>query len=180
MTGEEAKKEIIDMANALQLIPNTPKGKAVSMALKVLEQAPCEDAISRQSAIFLASDLKQDLPDDEHITDMVMAHNEGILEYQTQLSLLPPVTPQQNTGHWIPVSERLPEVNQRVLVTSYGRVCYAMMISADANSGHPVFKLQDSLNERVVCETTVHNEFTTSRIKAWMPLPEPYKAESEG
>lgn len=37
MTEEEAKKEIIDMANALQLIPNTPKGKAVSMALKALE-----------------------------------------------------------------------------------------------------------------------------------------------
>ena len=83
-------------------------------------------------------------------------------------------------AQWIPVSEGLPEVNQRVLVTSYGRVCYAMMISADANSGHPVFKLQDSLNERVVCETTVHNEFTTSRIKAWMPLPEPYKIEREG
>ena len=81
---------------------------------------------------------------------------------------------------WIPVSERLPEVNQRVLVTSYGRVCYAMMTSADGNSGHPVFRLQDSLNERVVCETTVHSEFTTSRIIAWMPLPEPYKTESEG
>lgn len=83
----------------------------------------------------------------------------------------------ENTNEWIPVSEKLPEVNQRVLVTSYGRVCYAMMISADANSGHPVFKLQDSLNERVVCETTVHNEFTTSRIKAWMPLPSSYQGE---
>lgn len=80
---------------------------------------------------------------------------------------------------WIPVSERLPEVNQRVLVTSYSRVCYAMMISADGNSGYPVFKLQDSLNEKVVCETTVHSEWTTSRITAWMPLPQPYKGESE-
>ena len=80
---------------------------------------------------------------------------------------------------WIPVSEKLPEVNQRVLVTSYGRVCYAMMTSADGNSGYPIFRLQDSLNEKVVCETTVHSEFTTSRIIAWMPLPEPYKGESE-
>lgn len=86
---------------------------------------------------------------------------------------------QYYNGGWIPISERLPEVNQRVLVTSYGRVCYAMMTSADGNSGHPIFRLQDSLNERVVCETTVHSEFTTSRIIAWMPLPEPYKAESE-
>ena len=86
---------------------------------------------------------------------------------------------QYYNGGWIPCSKRLPEVNQRVLVTSYGRVCYAMMTSADGNSGHPVFRLQDNLNERVVCETTVHSEFTTSRIIAWMPLPEPYKTESE-
>ena len=60
------------------------------------------DCISRQSAIFLANDLKQDLPDDERIGDMVMARNEGILEYQTQLSLLPSVNPQEpKTGHWI-------------------------------------------------------------------------------
>ena len=38
MTREEAKEEIIDMANALQLIPSTPKGKAVSMAIEALEQ----------------------------------------------------------------------------------------------------------------------------------------------
>lgn len=80
---------------------------------------------------------------------------------------------------WVPVSEKLPEVNQRVLVTSYGRVCYAMMTSADGNSGYPIFRLQDSLNERVICETTVHSEYTTSRITAWMPLPQPYKGESE-
>jgi hypothetical protein len=76
---------------------------------------------------------------------------------------------------WIPVSERLPEVNQKVLVTSYGRTCYAMMISIDGNNGYPVFRLQDSLKERVVCETTEHGEFTKGRITAWMPLPEPYK-----
>jgi len=64
------------------------------------ELKPCDDAVSRQSAIFLASDLKQDLPDDERIADMVMAHNEGVSEYQTQLSLLPSVTPQPKTGHW--------------------------------------------------------------------------------
>ena len=80
---------------------------------------------------------------------------------------------------WIPVSEKLPEVNQKVLVTSYGRVCYAMMTSVDGNSGYPIFRLQDSLNERVICETTVHSEWTTSRITAWMSLPQPYKGESE-
>lgn len=47
------------------------------------------DLISRQAAIALADKLKDDLPDDERISDMVMAHNEGIMEYQTALSLLP-------------------------------------------------------------------------------------------
>lgn len=61
----------------------------------------CEDAISRQAAISLASDLKQDLPDDECLADMAMAHNEGVSEYQTQLSLLPHITPQPGTGRWI-------------------------------------------------------------------------------
>lgn len=106
----------------------------------------------------------------------------SVVQEETLLGLgmsseLPSVTPAEKVGRWIPVSERLPEVNQRVLVTSYSRVCYAMMISADGNSGYPVFRLQDSLNERVICETTVHSEWTTSRITAWMPLPQPFEPQ---
>ena len=78
---------------------------------------------------------------------------------------------------WIPVSERLPEIGKKVLVTAYGRTCYAMMTSADENYGYPVFRLQDSLKERTVCETTAHSDMTSSRITAWMPLPEPYKQQ---
>jgi len=97
--------------------------------------------------------------------------------FEKDLMELPPasVAEAEKAVKWIPVSEKLPEVNKRVLVTAYGRVCYAMMTSVDGNSGYPVFRLQDSLNERVVCETTVHSEWTTSRIIAWMPLPKPYR-----
>ena len=52
------------------------------------------DLISRKAAIALANSLKDDLPDDERIADTVMAHNEGILEYQTKLSLLPSAQPE--------------------------------------------------------------------------------------
>ncbi|MDY6281271.1 MAG: DUF551 domain-containing protein [Roseburia faecis] len=77
---------------------------------------------------------------------------------------------------WIPVSERLPEIKQHVLLSCYGRVIYGRMISEDGNSGYPVFEICDSVGEKrpIVLETTVHSEFTTSRIIAWMPLPEPY------
>ena len=63
----------------------------------------CEDAISRHDAIRLADELKDDLPDDEQMADIVTAHNEGISEYQTKLSLLPSVIPKQKMGHWIPL-----------------------------------------------------------------------------
>ena len=53
-----------------------------------------KDTISRRAAIELANILKDDLPDDERIADAVMAHNEGILEYQTKLSLLPSAQPE--------------------------------------------------------------------------------------
>ena len=91
---------------------------------------------------------------------------------------LPSAQPEQR---WIPVSERLPEIKQHVLLSCYGRVIYGRMISEDGNSGYPVFEICDSVGEKrpIVLETTVHSEFTTSRIIAWMPLPEPYKAESE-
>lgn len=52
------------------------------------------DIISRQAAIALADSLKDELPDDERAAYCVMAHNEGILEYQTALSLLPSAQPE--------------------------------------------------------------------------------------
>jgi len=67
---EEVKKALETLSNTSE-IPNS------------------SDQISRQAAIELVNSLKDNLPDDERIADIVMAHNEGILEYQTKLSLLP-------------------------------------------------------------------------------------------
>lgn len=100
MTREKAVNEYV-----IPALKNTWNEKVCAEVINTLEQEPCEYAISRQSAIFLANDLKEDLPDDEHIADMVLAHNEGILEYQTKLSLLPPVTPQPKTGRWIIIDD---------------------------------------------------------------------------
>ena len=80
---------------------NSEHYEACEMAIKALEQEPCDDCISREAAICLADELKDDLPDDDRLSDMVMSHNEGVLEYQTKLSLLPSVQPKQRTGQWI-------------------------------------------------------------------------------
>lgn len=77
----------------------------------VFEEKPDDaeaDAISRHNAIRLADELKDDLPDDEQMADIVTAHNEGISEYQTKLSLLPSVIPKQKMGRWLKVDDEEP------------------------------------------------------------------------
>lgn len=90
---------------------------------------------------------------------------------------------QPKTG-WIPVSERLPELNKPLLVTAYHRVCYAHMISKSGNYGYPVFRLHEikDSDRGWVQETISHEPFSKGRIDAWMyiDIPEPYKAESKG
>ena len=134
-----------------------------------------DDLISRQAAI-------EALDGEIEITGRTNA--EAVKGYvrlvKDRLERLPSAQPEQR---WIPCSERLPGIKQHVLLSCYGRVIYGRMISEDGNSGYPVFEICDSVGEKspIVLETTVHSEFTTSRIIAWMPLPEPYmRGEQDG
>ncbi len=83
-----------------------------------------------------------------------------------ELAKLPSVTPQESkTGHWIPVGERLPDNKTYVLVTIGipGR-------QPHARSGW----YQDGFfhNDNGDCWRA-----TDIEVKAWMPLPESYKAD---
>lgn len=62
---------------------------------------------------------------------------------------------------WIPVNERLPEKNVEVLVTTK----YDEIAIAELYGGNDWFIHKDIVN------------FDADAIVAWMPLPEPYKAE---
>lgn len=64
---------------------------------------------------------------------------------------------------WIPVSERLPEPEIEVLVTD--------------DAGGLATISTDSIYESE--ETGEKEWYSSQRVTAWMPLPEPYKAESE-
>lgn len=64
---------------------------------------------------------------------------------------------------WIPVSERLPEVHQDVLL-SFRSLDVLEGFRAETE---PYFYCQGDYIE-------------PQNVLAWMPLPEPYKAESEG
>lgn len=65
---------------------------------------------------------------------------------------------------WIPCSERLPEENGNYLVT------------VEANDGTASIKFQmvDHYGPKWL------HEGKHEKVIAWMPLPEPYEAESEG
>ena len=55
------------------------------------------------------------------------------------------------TGHWIPVSERLPEEGQRILVSQTTEYGYRIEITEQGRFG-----------------------FLLGIVDAWMPLPKPY------
>jgi hypothetical protein len=83
---------------------------AHDMAIKALEQQPCDDCVSRQAVLDLINaDWKY----------------EGL---ELSVNELPPVTP---TQRWIPVSERLPECEGLYLVSvknehlrQYSKTCW--------------------------------------------------------
>lgn len=63
--------------------------------------------------------------------------------------------------HWIPCSERLPEYDKPVLIsTAWGKT----EIGFWTQSGWMI----------IACS---YREFEQDAVAAWMPLPEPYKAE---
>lgn len=91
MTREEA----IRILNGLK--PNTAInenesaydiGHAICMAIKALEQEPCEDAISRQAVLALAT---------EECETAIIPYK----RFVKGVNALPPFNPRPKTGHWI-------------------------------------------------------------------------------
>jgi hypothetical protein len=110
------------------------------------------DCISRQAAIKAAM---QDVSDKR-----TQGFKCGATRAATRIKLLPSVNSQPKTG-WIPVSERLPEVGSEVLV------CY------ESQGG-----MARAVSERFKTDTGDRwSALAGIEPIAWMPLPEPYKAE---
>ena len=74
---------------------------ALEMAIKALEQQPCEDCISREAVHDLMAMLLSDYLHDED--------REKIELIDAKIAELPSVTPEEKTGKWINVHDNIGE-----------------------------------------------------------------------
>lgn len=81
MIGQESARTIGKSGSFVELM--SYHVQALSMGIKALEQEPCEDAISRQAAVYIASGF---------------CHPANIAD---ELAKLPSVNPRPKTGRWI-------------------------------------------------------------------------------
>lgn len=122
-----------------------------------VEPKKSEDLISRHAAINAFEKFIHELD----INDEPYNYGEMALSCQNVPSATPHTILTETSQRWIPVSERLPEKEMNCLVTdSLGKVHQVTF--------HQALDGRESYFSGCYC------------VRAWMPLPEPYKAESEG
>jgi hypothetical protein len=121
------------------------------LAIKALEQEPCEDTISREDALMCMTG--------EYIADMTCTPEDIISKHIQRLRSLPPVTPQET--RWTPVSERLPIIGEDVLICDYDGDMYISYLHTDGKWGYD------------------YSGIKLKNIMAWMPLPTPYEPQED-
>lgn len=126
MTNEEAIKMLIRLKDRINFEVTDAQGKmdALNMAIKALEQQPCEDwhdvpsdEMTLEQARQAVKDLRKKLveylmqePCDDCISRSDVkkylsapdANGDRVI-YESDLDLLPSVTPKEKTGHWKPI-----------------------------------------------------------------------------
>ena len=96
---------------------------------------------------------------DQRIYDYAESNGLSYANMKNYILDVPPVT---STQRWIPCSERLPQMREQVLCCEKDKVFIGCMVFE--YDGIPVFSKSD---------------YKHFYVTAWMPLPEPYKAEME-
>lgn len=96
MTNEEAIKIINNLLNYKPW-----EVEALAMAIKALEQQPCEDCISRQEVNTLVDELARAISDER----CFISRGRDTATIMQDILDLPSVTPQRPKGKWIVLRE---------------------------------------------------------------------------
>jgi len=173
MTREEAIKELSYIADEMPSMECADWKEAISIAIKALEQEPCNDAISRQKAIDTIDALYLD--GDSAISCWANAEGDTLIgKYQAIAALddLPPVTSQPK---WIPVSNPQKELpKDRMLWVTIDDDRYAQ----DTGGYYWMGGLTVT---QIYWDMTEWSENIVDYVLAYMDYtePTPYKTESE-
>ena len=162
--------------------------KKISVNLRL-----CEDAIPRDKVLNMLADINTEMSDGEFFFE----------HWHSYINKMPSVKPQTR---WIPVSERLPLCEQEVLICTQSRsisgeakfiITSAIYEDGNMRECYSRWHWEDieyeSWDEEEDCgiipegwweyrhynPDEVYNNLVDDFILAWMPLPTPYKAESE-
>ncbi len=136
--------------------------QVIRTALKDANLEPCENCISRQAAIDALAKMmpKSYTPDGSHPADEeIFREQEIFADCIKTLEILPSAQPEPR---WIPVSERLPEPRVDVWVNS------------------DIGQIQGYYEEHIgiwYASFGQGRDYLELIVTAWMPLPEPYRAE---
>ena len=167
MTNEEAIKRLkSDIYKYSDFTENPNENEfwtAFDMAIKALEQESCEDAVSPTAEPVGFEEAKKLIYQEWKCKVAKDNSNQRLLvAYQIAIKAL-------KQTRWIPVSERLPKAGEYI---------------GDVDK---YYLVQNEYGDMLVARYT-HSEYWEQiyqfqpigdEIVAWMPLPEPYKAESE-
>ena len=129
---------------------------------RAIKEEPCEDAISKSDVFEILGNLMSIPYDfDRQINE------KDVSESMDEIKALPSVTLARKKEEWIPCSEKLPKPNELV------------------DNARKYYLIQDEYGDMYVARYTSGgwisiDSILQDNVVAWMPLPEPYKAESEG
>lgn len=144
---DEERTRLEDLTAYIWELPSvTPNYNSIKTELE-----PSEDCISREAV--------KEMLTEEWTKYMPMELDINLSFVMEKINELPSITPQQT--RWIPVSERLPELGERVLCQCQANIYEVLKLTVDGWYYNP------------------NHCYMESFVIAWMPLPQPYKAESE-
>ena len=130
-------------------------------ALPSVGPEKCGDSVSRRAIIGKCEDTAKATSESGEINSGFIMGLDFIADYAKHLPSV------DSESKWIPVSERLPEDRREVLVTAYWHETYQVMMASYYGDGLWWCVPFNNCGEHM----------QRLQPKAWMPLPEPYRAD---